>query len=161
MYEIIPGELAGISNSQRLQKIYILSGLLLFFGSLILYKSAYPLKFNVSQDYILNKSVFSLLSTYSFVPFSGFLKLFVYTIQNILLFIPIGIILSEFERYIDFKKNIYILVILSTVIIITSFIIKIMNEYQIPFLFEVPTNVFGIFLGYFIWYGFRRGNKTI
>ena len=137
---------------------YMLAGILLLMGSIIIFKSAYPLTLNFSIDYMLNKSIYSLLSTFSFVPFSKFMNLFIYSLHNILLFIPIGIILNEIEYNTRSKKNIYTLMIPSIFIIVVSFIVKIINENQIPILLEVPINVLGIFSGYLLWYGFRRVN---
>jgi glycopeptide antibiotics resistance protein len=156
IHELLSAKYIRDRSFWKQKSTFILFILFLFLGSLILYKSAYPLNFNFSQDYILKKSAYALLSTYSFIPFSGFMNLFVYTIQNILLFLPIGIILSEMERYSNLKKNIYFLVVPSILLIMISFTVKIVTENQIPLLLEIPIDVLGIFSGYFIWYGFQK-----
>jgi hypothetical protein len=147
------------NNTQK--TTYILIGFLFLLGSLILYKSVYPLHLNCSSEYIYKKTIYSLLSTYSFVPFTDFMNLFIYTIQSILLFTPLGIVLNEMEHHIDLKKNIYLLVIPTIALITGAFSLKIINEHQIPLLLEVPVNVLGIFSGYFIWYGFRTGKQPL
>jgi glycopeptide antibiotics resistance protein len=146
-------------NTQKIR--YILIGFLLLLGSLILFKSVYPLHLNFSREYIYRKTLYSFLSTYSFVPFANFMNLFIYTLQSILLFTPLGIVLNEMERHIDLQKNIYLLVIPTIALVAIAFILKIINEHQIPLLLEVPVNVLGIFSGYFIWYGFRAGKQPL
>jgi glycopeptide antibiotics resistance protein len=146
-----------LNKTGNRQIVIILSGIYIFLGFIILYKSAYPFDFNLSRSYLFDKTLFSLLSMYSFIPFSGFQKLFIYSAQNILLFIPVGIILCELELYLSKKGKIFLLVMSSILFILIPFAIQILNQNLTPFLYEIPTNVFGIFTGYFIWYGFRRG----
>ena len=157
--EILRLDRLNMNNTDRRRTTIILTGIFIFLGSIILYKFAYPFTFNLSKSYIFDKVLFSLLSMYSFIPFSGFQKLFIYSLQNILLFVPVGIIISELELYLDTKKKMLILVTSSILLILISFTIQILNLNQTPFVYEVPTNVLGIFIGYFIWYGFRRGSN--
>jgi len=147
------------SGNQRSVNILILIyGLL---GLIVLYKSAYPFKFNFSKSYIFDKMVFSLLSTYSFIPFNGLLKLFIYSAQNILLFLPIGIVLCEIETYLNMKKKIFLLLTFFLFFILLPFGIQILNQNLTPFLYEILTNILGIFTGYFIWHGFRRVDQSL
>jgi Sec-independent protein secretion pathway component TatC len=155
-YEIISRTNLDDQKIKKIKRILVLSGILFLLGSLILYKSLYPLNLNFSSDYLHKKVLYTLSSTYSFVPFSGFVDLFVYSILNILLFIPLGIVLNETERHIDRKNNIFLLVVPSVLLITSSFILKLINNDQIPLLLEVPIYVLGVFSGYFIWYGFRK-----
>ena len=157
--EILRLDRLKMNNTDRRRTTIIITGIFIFLGSIILYKFAYPFTFNLSKSYILDKVLFSFLSMYSFIPFSGFLKLFIYSLQNILLFVPVGIIISELELYLDTKKKIFILVTSSVLLILTSFAIQLLNLNQTPFVYEVATNVLGIFTGYFAWYGFRRGSN--
>jgi TRAP-type C4-dicarboxylate transport system permease small subunit len=156
VHEILSAKNITHRSFWRQKSTSVLFILFLFMGSLILYKSAYPLNFNISQEYLTKKAAYSLLSTYSFIPFSGFMNLFVYTIQNILLFLPIGFILSEMEPHRNLNKSIYHLVVPSILLIMASFGIKIVSENQIPLLLEIPIDVLGIFSGYFLWYGFQK-----
>jgi glycopeptide antibiotics resistance protein len=143
------------SNSEKRKIVNILTVIYGLLGFIILYKSTYPFKFNFSKSYIFDKTLFSLLSTYSFIPFTGLLKLFIYSAQNILLFLPIGIVIWELETYLNDKKKIVLLVTSLILIIIISFTIQILNQNLTPFLYEIPTNILGIFTGYFIWHGFQ------
>jgi glycopeptide antibiotics resistance protein len=153
-YEIISQK--NIDNRKLKKRIFVLTGFIFLLGLLILYKSLFPFKFNFSGDYLQKKLVYSLLSTHSFVPFSGFVDLCVYTIQNILLYVPLGIILNEIERDFNKKSNIGVIIIPSVILITASFILKVINDNQTPLLLEVPINVLGVFSGYFLWYGFRK-----
>jgi len=146
-------------KSEKRNIVNILTVIYGFLGFIILYKSAYPFKFNFSKSYIFDKTLFSLLSTYSFIPFNGLLKLFIYSAQNILLFLPIGIVLWELETYLDDKKKIVLLVTSSILFILIPFTIQILNQNLTPFLYEIPTKILGIFTGYFIWYGFRSKDQ--
>jgi len=145
--------------------IYVLIGIYVIVGSMILYKSAYPFNFNFSLSYIFDKTLFSLLSKYSFIPFFGFRKLFIYSVQNILLYLPIGIILCELIPKINHTKKVLLIVISCIILIMIPFGIKILNKNLTPFIYEIPTNVLGIVVGYFIWFELRgkvkKGNDSI
>jgi hypothetical protein len=154
--EVLGKDLVKMNKSEKRQIINILTGIYLFLGAIILYKSAYPFEFNFSRPYLFNKTLFSLISTYSFIPFTGFKKLFLYSAENILLFLPIGIVLCEIETYINHRKKTILLVLSTILLIFIPFIIQILNQNLTPFLYKVLTNVLGIFTGYFIWFGFRK-----
>lgn len=167
IYGII-GILIGIAISDVIKKnglqknhmslnhnIYIISGIFFIIGSLILYKFAYPFDFNLDKNYVLGKLIFSLLSVHSFIPFNGFQKLLIFSLQSVALFLPIGMIVQELDLYLRIQNRRSLLFVISSIFILLIFLLQIINLHQIPFLFEVPTSLFGIFLGYFIWYGFR------
>lgn len=148
-----------ITGSENRQVLMILTGIFIFFTFIIFYKSAYPFELNYTWSYLFDKLLFSFFSVYSFIPFNGFDKLFLYSIQNILLFLPVGILLCEMESYINQKKKISRLIIFVILLILIPFIIKILNQNLIPFLYEIPTNLLGLFMGYFIWFGFTRESQ--
>ena len=70
--EILRLDRLNMNNTDRRRTTIILTGIFIFLGSIILYKFAYPFTFNLSKSYIFDKVLFSLLSMYSFIPFSGF-----------------------------------------------------------------------------------------
>jgi len=158
-HRIISKDVINDHNLHKNTVKLLLFGFLFLLGLLILYKSLYPFNFNFSREYLQKKVFYTLFSIHSFVPFSGFVDLLVYTIQNILLFIPLGIILNEIERHFDRSINICIFIITSVMLITAAIILKVINDNQNPLLLEVPINVLGIFSGYFLWYGFRKEKK--
>lgn len=157
VFSDVSGEnrLTGSQLVHRRKKI-ILTGIYLLMGLIIVYKSAYPFNFNFSFSYIYDKTLYSLLSTYSYIPHPGFRRILPYLLQNILLYLPLGVILYELELKINEGSKVKLAVLSSIMLIVIPFLIKISNQNVTPFLFEIPANVFGIFLGYVIWFGVGR-----
>lgn len=156
--EILKTDKDNLSIKDRRQTIMILFGIFLFLESLIFYKFAYPFEFSLEKSYVFDQLVFLFLSVYSFIPFAGFEKLLIFSLQSIILFIPIGIVVQEIELYLRFKNNSTVILSLSFFLVILPIILQILNQHQTAFLYELPTNTIGLFMGYFLWYGFRKNN---
>jgi len=137
----------------------ILTTLLLFFSLLIVVKFAYPFKLSFEKSVFVDKSIFFLLSTYSFIPFTGMFKLFIYSLQNIILYIPVGILIMEFDTGQSSRRIDLFLIFSSVFLIIIPVIIQFFNPYQIPFMYQIPTNTLGLFIGYSIWYGLSSADR--
>jgi VanZ family protein len=154
--EIWEKDCFAVRESERRRIIFILASIYAFFSSLILYKFSYPFTFDLQPAHIIDKSVFFLLSVYSFIPFYGLEKLIIFSLQNIILFIPIGIIIHELESYLLPQIKRLIIIILSLISIILPLIVQFININQIPFLYELPTDILGILSGYILWKGLRN-----
>jgi glycopeptide antibiotics resistance protein len=159
--EIFGNTIPGQIRLKQKHYTLIVTVLIVFFTSLIVYKSAYPLQFNFKKSELIEQSIFFLLSFYSFIPFTGILKLLVFSLQNILLFIPPGMLIMELESSLTYPKKSVILILLSITLVIIPLIIQFINEYQTPFMYEIPTNALGLFVGYTTWYGFKTGQSGV
>jgi len=137
----------------------ILTTLLLFFSLLIVLKFAYPFQLNFDKPVLADKSIFFLLSTYSFIPFTSMLKLFIYSLQHIILYIPVGILIMEFDTGQSSRRIDFILIFSSVLLIIIPVIIQFFNPYQIPFMYQIPTNTLGLFIGYSMWDGLSSADR--
>ena len=156
MTEIIRKQTGIKDEKVRKRAIYTITGIVVYLCSLIVYKYAYP--FNLEKDIVLihEKIRFFFFSIYSFIPFNGILKLFIYSVQNMLLFIPIGMMLMELELYMKGKYRNLILFASASFLVILPIGLQLVNSEQTPFLYEIPTNTIGLFGGYFAWYIFRK-----
>jgi len=137
----------------------ILAILFLFFSLLIISKFAYPFQLNFENPVLVDKSIFFLLSTYSFIPFTGMLKLLIFSLENISLYIPIGILIMEFDSGQSSPPTERLLIFTSVLLIIFPVIIQFFNPFQIPFMYQIPTNALGLFLGYALWYGLSSSDR--
>ena len=138
----------------------LLAVLLLFFFLLIVLKFAYPFHLNFEKSILFDKALFFLLSTYSFIPFTGFYKLLIYSLQNIILFFPIGILIREFKSERQPQRMDLTLITASLILIFSPVVIQLFNPFQLPFMYQIPTNALGLFLGYTIWYGLSGADRT-
>ena len=154
--EIIGNRLYGGIIISRTHYLQVLSVLLLFFTLLIFYKFAYPFQLNYEAARVVDKSIFFLLSTYSFIPFIGILKLVIYSLQNIILFFPIGILIMEIDTGMRSPHKGVFLILLSAALVLCPVLIQFFNNYQTPFMYQIPTNALGLFLGNTLWYGLKR-----
>ena len=156
--EILLIDVHQLNKKQRRFILSVLTCIFLFIISLIFYKFAYPFVFRLDKSSIIDQLVFLFSSVYSFIPFAGIEKLLILSLQNIILFIPIGIILQEIEIYSRLKNKSAITLTISLILIMLPIILQVINQHQLAFLYELPTNTIGLFTGYFLWYGFRRNN---
>ena len=154
--EIWTKDSSAVCEIERRRIILVLAGIFVYFSSLILYKFSYPFTFDLQPAHIIDKSVFFILSIYSFIPFYGLKKLIIFSLQNIILFIPIGIIIHELESYLLLHVKRSVIIALSSISIILPLILQFININQIPFLYQLPTNILGIFLGYILWKDLRN-----
>lgn len=153
--EILGKDKSQIPNTIRQRFFYILIILVLSFTVLVFYKFSYPFKLSFKRPDIIEKSAFFLFSYYSIIPFTGIQKLLIYSLQNILLFIPMGVLLQELEYYMTSPKKGTLILFLAIFLIVFPLIIQIFNYNQTPFLYEIPTNALGISLGYSAWFSLR------
>jgi hypothetical protein len=156
---IIGNRFYGRVIANKGQYFGILTTMLLFFSLLIFIKFAYPFQLIFEKSLFVDKSIFFLLSTYSFIPFTGMLKLFTYSLQNIILYIPVGILIMEFDMGQSSRCFDLFLIFGSVLLIIIPVIIQFFNPYQIPFMYQIPTNALGLFIGYSMWYGLSSTDR--
>jgi glycopeptide antibiotics resistance protein len=153
--EILKIELSLKSSGGHKRILSILFATLILMYSLLFFKFTYPYAYNFKSEFISSKILFTLLSVRSFIPFGEIQKLLVYSLSNILLFAPIGILIKEIEFYLPIKNRNRVILLISTTIIIFPLCIQIFNPDQIALLFQLPTNALGILSGYFFWKGVR------
>ena len=146
---------AQISITIRQRSLYILFILVLLFAVLVFYKFSYPFELSFRSPDIIEKSAFLLFSAYSIIPFTGIQKLLIYSLQNILLFIPMGVLLQELEYYMTSPKKGTLIIFLAIFLIVFPLILQIFNYNQAPFLYEILMNALGLSLGYSTWFSLR------
>jgi glycopeptide antibiotics resistance protein len=154
--EIMGNDRSKLSTKIRIRLSAILAFLSFLYLILIIYKFSYPFHISFNVDTIFDKLAFFLFSFNSILPFTGIHKLFIYSLQNILLFFPMGMFLQELDYYLDESKTSNLILYLAIFLTIFPVIIQLINHHQIPFLFEIPTNVLGIAFGYSAWISLRE-----
>ncbi|MBN2425354.1 MAG: VanZ family protein [Calditrichaceae bacterium] len=117
----------------------------------VVYKYLYPFHFVNNIAMIDNKLDFFLFNILSYAPSNRLRTLSLLTIKNIALFVPLGLISRELCEHFTVFKTRLSLAIITGFFVMAIKLLQIINQNQIPLLFDFFGITIGVLIGYYIW----------